>query len=170
VQVSGNVVNEPMDGEFLLYTNDETDVLVELQPGTKFYDESGPIEASAIAFGDDVEVEGVMPGDPDVLRAALVFLEAEEAEQLGGTIGSEPDADNRTFDLMTESSELVCVRVNEDADILLVDTELSEVTMAAFTDLLMDQVVELFGMTAEDSCFDAAEVIVDLNASPAPAT
>ena len=101
VQVSGNVVNEPMDGEFLLYTNDETDVLVELQPGTKFYDESGPIQASAIAFGDDVEVEGVMPGDPDVLRAALVFLEAEEAEQLGGTIGSEPDADNRTFDLMT---------------------------------------------------------------------
>lgn len=172
VQVGGNVVSEPMDGEFLLYTDDETDLVVELQPGTKFYDESGPIDASAIAFGDDVEVEGVMPEvapeDPELLRAALVFLEAEDAEQLSGTIGSEPDADNRTFDLMTESSELVCVRVNEDADILLVDTELSEVTMAAFTDLLMDQVVELFGMTAEDSCFDAAEVIVDLNASPPP--
>jgi hypothetical protein len=172
VQVGGNVVNEPMDGEFLLYTNDDTDVLVELQPGTKFYDESGPIDASAIMLGDDVEVEGVMPEvapeDPTLLRAALVFLEAEDAEQLSGTIGTDPNAGDRTFELMTESSELVCVRVNEDADILLVNTELSEITMAAFTDLLKDQVVELFGVTAEDSCFEAAEVIVDLNASPPP--
>ncbi len=172
VQMRGNVVNDPMDGEFLLYTDEQADVLVELQPGTKFYDESGPIDASAIMLGDDVEVEGVMPEvapeDPTLLRAALVFLEAEDAEQLSGTIGSEPDADTRSFDLMPESGDLVCVRVNDDADILLVDTELSEITMAEFADLLIDQVVELFGMTAEDSCFEAAEVIVDLNASPPP--
>lgn len=172
VQINGNVVSDPTDSQFLLYTNDGSDVVVELQPGTKYYDETGPIDASAIELGIDVEVEGVMPDvapeDPALLRAALVFLEAEEAEQLSGTVASEPDAVARSFDLMPKSEELVCVRVAEDADILLVDTANSEITMADFEDLAIDQVVELFGMTAEDSCFDATEIIVDVVASTAP--
>ena len=172
-QVGGNVVSEPMSDQFLLYADDESDYLVELQPGTKYYDESGPIDASLIAFGDDVEVEGVIVDaaeaeDPDVLRAALVFLEAEDAVQVSGTISSEPDPDMRSFDLMTEESELVCVRVLDPADILLVDTANSEVMMADFDSLLMDQVVDLFGEFAEDECFEAAEVIVDVDASPEP--
>ena len=58
------------------------------------------------------------------------------------------------------------VCVVEDARILLVDVTNSEVTQGAFADLAADQVVDVFGgMAADDSCFEASEVIVDVDAS-----
>jgi hypothetical protein len=54
--------------------------------------------------------------------------------------------------------------VDGGADILLVDVAASEVTMGDFADLAVGQAVDMFGTMTD--CFDANEVIVDLNASP----
>ena len=172
-QVSGQVVSEPADSQFLVLTIGGTDVLVELQPGTKYYDASGPIGADAIVLGADVEVEGVMPpkadpADPELIRAALVFLEAPDDDLLSGTIAEPINSDTQTFVLSTDSGDINACVV-EGASILLVDTANSEVTTGVFGDLVAGQVVDLFGMMAEDdSCFEANEVIVDVDASPTP--
>ena len=175
-QFTGNVATEPDGDRFLILTVQGEDYIVALQPTTKYYDVSGPISADLIAFGDRVEVEGVIapktdPEDPDeqeVIRPALVFLEAYD-EQLNGTIVAltlNPTA--RSFDLITEALDTVCIRVapEEEASILLVDTTNSIVTPGDFGDLADDQAVDLFGTTAEDACFDANEVIVDVTPPP----
>ena len=173
-QVSGRVVSEPENSQFLVLTVDETDVLVELQPETKYYDEDGPIDAAAIMLGTDVEVEGVMPpkadpDDPDMIRAAIVFLEAPDDELLSGTIAAGTlDPVDRTFELTVDNNP-VCVSVNDDAVILLVDTANSEVLGGTFDDLADDQVVDVFGEMPEgEICFLANEVIVDVDASATP--
>lgn len=167
VQVSGNVVNEPMNDEFLIISNDGNDFTVALQPGTKYFDADGELGANAIVLGTDVEIEGVIPAkadpaDPDLIRAAIVFVEAEDDEQLGGTIIEPLDAVARSFGLTPTAGGDTCVRVNADADILLVDEAASEVTMGTINDLAVGQMVELFGATAADSCFEANEVIVEI--------
>ena len=164
--VSGDVVSEPAEGEFLLLDYFGDDLVIELQPGTLFYDEDGPIDASAIMLGDEVEVEGVLPavgeGEPDFMRAALVFLEAGDDDQLSGTIAEPIDDTDMTFILATDTGDVgVCVLV--DAFILLVDETNSEVTMGTFADLEVDQVVDVFGMpAADDRCFEANEVLVEI--------
>ncbi|MDX1506919.1 MAG: hypothetical protein R3358_01485, partial [Woeseiaceae bacterium] len=166
-QIKGSVVSDPQDSQFLVITVDGVDLTVELQPGTKYFDANGPIGEEAIVLGADVEVEGVMPpkadpADPDLIRAALVFLEAPDAEQISGTIIEPLDAATRSFGLTLEGGGDTCVRVDEDADILLVDVGNSEVAEGTFEDLAVDQLVDLFGETAADTCFDASEVIVEV--------
>lgn len=178
-QMKGNVVSDPADDKFLLQKLDDTSIVVELQIGTKYYDADGALGPDAVVLGADIEVEGVQPpkadpADPDLIRAALVFIEAEEDEQLSGTIVAPVEATNPPDEVTLGSFNLtpgdgggdVCVRVLFDADILLVDIAASTVTMAAFADIVAGQVVDLFGTTAGDSCFEANEVIVDVNASP----
>lgn len=166
-QVKGNVVSDPADGEFLLDIADNGDIVVEQLPETKYYDADGMVGADAVVLGADVEVEGTRPmGDPDRIRAALIFVEGEEDEQAAGMIIEPVESATRSFGLTLAEGGDICVRVDEDADILLVDIEASEVTMGTFDDLAVDQVVDLFGVM--NDCFDANEVIVDLNASPAP--
>lgn len=69
-QVSGNVVSSPMDNQFLLVINDNGDIVVELQPGTKFFDAQGEIVNTAasevtmgtiddLALGQFVDLFGV---------------------------------------------------------------------------------------------------------------
>ena len=146
--------------------------VVELQEDTKFYDTNGVLEPPVIAIGAEVEVEGVQPpkadaADPDLIRAALVFVEPEADEQLIGTITAAPAEMSRQFTLTTEDMMEHCIDVQEDADILLVDIMNSEVTMGAITDLVDGQVIDIFGETVAGECtFSANEVIVDLNASP----
>jgi hypothetical protein len=173
-QVTGDVVSRPADGEFLVLTIDNEDYVVELQSGTKFYDASGPIESGLIELADRVEVEGVIPpkadeADPDVIRAALVFLEMNDDDQLSGTIG-EPITDTeeeQSFVLVADAGDtLVCVF--ESTSILLVDETNSEVTPATFADLAVDQVVDVFGTMPEgEGCFEANDVIVEV---PPPAS
>ncbi len=165
-QVKGNVVSDPSDGQFLVVDVNGEDLVVELQGGTKYFDENGETGPEGIMVGVDVEIEGVKPpkadeADPDLIRAALVFLEEEDDEQLSGEIIEPLEAETRSFNLSTESGD-TCVRVDDDADILLVDEANSEVTMGEFSDLAVGQMVDLFGVTAEDSCFDANEVIVEV--------
>ena len=83
----------PANDQFLVLRADNEELVVELQQGTKFYDADGERDASAVAVGADVEVEGVAPvkadpADPDLVRAALVFIEAEEDDQVSGTIST----------------------------------------------------------------------------------
>jgi len=169
-QVKGNVVSDPVDSQFLLLADDDGDLLVELQAGTKYFDADGEISADAIVVGVDVEVEGVKPpkadpADPDLMRAALIFLEAEEDEQISGVIIDPLVEADRSFGLTTATGD-TCVRVDDDADIVLVDEENSEVTMGTFADLAVGQSVDLFGWTAMDFCFDANEVIVEVVPAP----
>lgn len=176
--VKGNVVSDPMDGQFLLLADDGGDLVIELQAGTKYFDASGEIGADAVTLGADIEVEGVKPpkadpDDPDLMRAALIFLEAEEDELISGTIidpleegeGTNPD----TFGLTTETGD-TCVAVGEETFVLLVDTANSEVMMGSFADLAVDQVVDVFGTSSSEAegCFVANEVIVDVDATAAP--
>ncbi|NIS91393.1 MAG: DUF4382 domain-containing protein [Woeseiaceae bacterium] len=168
-QVRGQVVSSPANEQFLVLRSGGEEIVVELQQGTRFYDENGELDASAIAVGADVEVEGVMPpkadaADPDLIRAALVFVVPQDDEQAAGTIIEPLDAATRSFGLTGMGGGDICVRVDADADILLVDIAASEVTMGTFADLALGQVVELFGVMSD--CFDANEVIVDLNAGP----
>lgn len=173
-QIQGEVVSAPADDQFLLLRSGGNDIVVELQTGTRYYDAEGALDSSAVVLGASIEVEGVQPekadpADPDLIRAALVFVEAGPDLQLSGTITSEPDEATRQFTLTTAMAEEQCVLVEDDADILLVDTLNSEVTMGVFTDLAMNQVVDIFGATVEGECtFSANEVIVDVDASPSP--
>jgi hypothetical protein len=167
-QVKGSVVSTPADDQFLVLRSGGAEIVVALQAGTRFYDEVGELTADAILVGADVEVEGVIapkadPADADVIRAALVFIEEEDDQQASGKIIEPIDAAMRSFGLATFAGD-ICVRVNGDADILLVDVAASEVTMADFGDLAVGQVVDMFGTMTD--CFDANEVIVDVNASP----
>ncbi|MGB5510544.1 MAG: DUF4382 domain-containing protein [Woeseiaceae bacterium] len=158
VQVKGEVVSNPVDDTFLLLAEDGSDLTVELQVGTRFFNDDGEIGADAVLLGADVEVEGVFP-DPDVLRAALVFVEAPDEEQISGTINS--DIIDRTFELLLSgASTTVNVTVLGDADILLVNEAASEVTIGDITSLANGQMVELFGTFPGDGLFDANEVIV----------
>ena len=170
-QVKGSVVSNPMDDQFLMVVDGNGELVVELQAGTKFYDVDGVINRNAIVVGVDVEIEGVKPADadPDLIRAALVFLEADPDEQASGTIilSTLNDAVPESFDLVLEDSSTLCVRLTDGAEILLVDEENSQVTMGTFADLqalTVDPLADLFGTTAADSCFEANEVIVAVEA------
>ncbi len=173
VQVKGNVVSAPMDNQFLMVIGENGDIVVELQPGTKYYDAGGQLGPDAIVLGTDIEVEGVRPEkadplDPDLIRAALVFVEAEGDDQVSGTIILPLDAATRSFGLTLAGGGDISVTVLEGADILLVDTAASEVTMGTFDDLDVGQIVDLFGSMPMTGVFEANEVIVDLDAGPAP--
>jgi len=160
VQVKGEVVSNPVDDTFLLLAEDGSDLSVELQVGTRYFNADGQIGGDAIVLGADVEVEGVFP-DPDVLRAALVFVEAPDEEQISGMINS--DITGRTFDLLLpDSSTTVTVTVADGATILLVDEAASEVMIGDITSLANGQMVELFGTPPGDGLFDANEVIVEV--------
>jgi len=164
-QITGEVVTEPASSQFLVLTINGIDITVELQPGTKYYDESGPVAADAVVLGARVEVEGVKPvdADPELIRAAIVFLEAREDDLLSGTIMDPIEAGPpQTFVLATESGDRnVCVL--DDATILFVDAANATVTVGTFAELAVDDVVELFGeMAGDDSCFEANEVIVEV--------
>jgi hypothetical protein len=170
-QVKGNVVSKPMDGTFLLLADDGSDLVIEQQPGTRYFDNMGEIGADSIVLGVDIEVEGVKPpkadeADPDLLRAALVFVEDDPDEQISGTIIEPLDADDMSFGLTLSGGGDTCVRVGDSADVLLVDDANSTVTMGTFADLALGQTVDVFGQSVADSCFEANEVIVEVAATP----
>lgn len=169
-QLKGNVVSKPVLSSFLLLADDGRDLVVEQQPGTRYFDAGGEITANAVVLGADIEVEGVMPpkadeSDPDLLRAALVFVEADPDEQISGTIIEPLDADDMSFGLTLTAGGDTCVRLLADADILLVDTPNSTVTAGEFADLQLGQSIEAFGGSVVDSCFEANEVIAEVIAS-----
>ena len=170
------MVSEPDGSRFLVLTFADESVVVELQPGTKFYNAEGPIDPTALVLGAAVEVEGVRPttgleGDP-AFRGALVFLEAPDADLLSGTIVTLTPAGEGTLASMQlqpddAAAPEACVNIASDARILLVSADNGEVTEGDFDSLVVAQVVDVFGGTPDgESCFLAVEVIVDLDLSP----
>jgi len=173
-QIKGNVVSDPAESKFLLVADDKSDFVIELQPdgaqpGTRYFNADGEIGADAIVLGVNIEVEGVKPAKaepdhPDLMRAALIFLEAEEDEQISGTIigpivqPTETTVGN--FGLTLAEGGDTCVDVQEGADILLVNEAKSEVTMGTFANFEIDQSVDVFGTMPVTGCFIANEVIV----------
>jgi hypothetical protein len=160
-------VSAPADDRFVLLAADSTELLVELQMGTKFFDAEGEVAPDSVVIGSDVEVEGVRPAkdnvdDPDLIRAALVFVEAPEADQLSGTISGEPVVADRTFELTDGDANLIMVTVTETADIILVNATTAVVEVGDFESLAADQSVELFGTELPDARFEADEIIIDV--------
>lgn len=167
-QLKGQAVSNPADGSFLLLDGEGNQYTVELQDGTRYFGPDGELGEDAIVIGASLEIEGVIPAkadpaDPDVIRAALVFIAADEDVQLSGTIKAPLDATAQSFNLATDTGD-VCVIVQEEADILLVSGVSSTVTVGDFTDLAVDQVVDAFG-TMDDTggCLLANEVIVTVD-------
>ena len=166
VQVKGEVVTDPLDNKFLFLAEDDSDLTIELQANTKYFGETGEIDANAIVLGAAVEVEGKLP-DPETLRAALVFVEAPDDEKLSGTINS--DITDSTFELLLgDASTTVTVTVLPEAEIILVDGTNSVVTTGDITSLANGQMVELFGTSPspDSGLFDANEIIVDVTHAP----
>lgn len=167
--VSGEVVSEPNEGQFLLLMNPGADAetAVQLQDGTLFFDPLGQLGPEAVVLGADLDIEGAF--DADLLRAALVFVSPPADDQLSGSISAIAE-DGTNFTLTTDSGDFT-VTLTADAYILLVNVTDSEVTMGTFENLYVGQVVDVFGTdisTATESLFEANEVIVDVNASPPP--
>ncbi len=171
-QLKGNVLSVPDENnQFLVRIDGNGDIIVELQSGTKFYGSDGPLDSSAIAVGADVEIEGVRPPkaaaeDPDLIRAALVFVEAEDADQLSGTIAAPVPADPLTefFTITPSVGTDTCFRVSDETTLLFVDAAASTVTVGDLAQLDVDQVVDLFGQSSANAmsdCFMADEVLVD---------
>ena len=167
-QIKG-FVSDPMPENFVLVAEDKPDLTVLLQTNTKYFDAFGEIAADAIVLGAAVEVEGVMlekasPADPDVIRAALVFVEADDDDQISGTINS--NITDSAFELLlSDLSTTVNVTVLGDADILLVNETDSEVTIGDITSLASGQSVELFGTSPGGGLFNASEIIVLVDSS-----
>lgn len=167
--VSGEVVSDPAAGPFLLLESDDTTITVHLQDGTLYFDQDGALTAGDVVLGAHIDVEGVV--DMDQMQGALVFVSAPDDEQISGTISVIEEGATDTFTVTTDMGDYNVTLV-DGADILLVDVAASTVTMGAFTDLYVGQVVDIFGAdvsVAPDNLFDANEVIVDVNASPPPA-
>lgn len=175
-QLKGQVVSLPADGSFLVLLMDGMEYEVELQDGTRYFGPDGELTPNDVVIGASVEIEGVIlekasETDPDVIRAALVFVEAGDEDQLSGTIAEPVDAEAGSFMLSAGTTDR-SVQLTEDATVLLVDTENSTATAGSAGDLYAGQVADVFG--AEDASmtgiFNASEVIIDVAASPAPPT
>ena len=169
-QVKGEVVTDPLNEPFLLLAEDGSDLTVDLQENTKYFNADGEVDVSAVLLGANVEVEGVLP-DMDQIRAALVFVEDREDDQLSGTISGavETDVDTGvvTFDLLLgDGVTIVMVTVADAPVILLIDEVASEVTEGSIEDLADGQSVDLFGMEPSEGLFTASEIIVDVTPAP----
>ena len=161
-QVKGEVVSDPMNEPFLLLAEDDSVLTVDLQDNTKYFSAAGEVLADSVVLGADVEIEGVF-SDPDQVRAALVFVEAPDNEQVTGTISGPVDSSAGTFNLLLgDGVTIVMVTIADDPVILLVDEVAAEVTQGSVDDLADGQSVDLFGITPSEGLFTASEIIVDV--------
>ena len=127
----------------------------------------------AIMLLDFVEIEGVVPAsaDPNLMRAALVFLEDEDDDMISGMIidplNVGQDDDPKNFGLRNDAGD-TCVNGDDETDIILVDTVDSIVMTGTYAELELGQTIEVFGQMVEGGCFEANEIIVevDLEATP----
>ena len=136
-------------------------VTVELQPGcTRLLGPSGEtITAEDLQIDDVIEVEGVPGGDPEVLRAALIVVDADDGlVQLRGTIG-EPIED-RSFVLTTDDMDR-CVKLASDAVITLVDIGTGETMDGSFADIEAGQSADAYGTFGVDSCLIATGLVIE---------
>jgi len=178
MHIKGVVASRPDEnGQFQLTVDSDQVVIVELQNGTKILGEDGELGPDAIVVGAEIDIEGVVAraetaDDPDPIRAALIIIdEQDEDDSLSGTI-IEPlvealISDNRSFNLATDDGD-ACVDLTDEPKITLV-SQSSEGTVnenGEFSDLELEQSVEVFGHSGVGGCFQANEVVVDLTGQP----
>lgn len=172
-QLKGRVASAPTEDGFQLLAAGGNEYTIDLQAGTQFYGPEGKIMLDAIMLLDFVEIEGVVPAsaDPNLMRAALVFLEDEDDDMISGMIidplNVGQDDDPKNFGLRNDAGD-TCVNGGDDTDIILVDTVDSIVMTGTYAELELDQTIEVFGQMVEGGCFEANEIIVevDLEATP----
>ena len=180
--VTGSVVTGPDANRFLILEAagdgalvNDSEIAVELQDGTRIFDQETETDETAIVVGADVQVEGfLMPpesGGTPLMLAAIIFVAPEASDQVSGVIlAGSVDTATRTFELPGPTAP-ICVEVPTDAGIIEVNTSTSEVTSgAAFADVIIEgRSVDAFGTAPGEStggCFVADEVIVETTGSP----
>lgn len=164
LQVKGIVTEVPdADGFFLLIDRDGVDTTVELQLDcTKIFGPDGEVLApDALRVGQGIEVEGVSTGDTEILRAALIVLDAEDQlQQLSGTIAD--PIEKPGFVLATDGGD-ICVELAADGIVTLIMNDGAEMMEGDFTDLAAGQPADAYGVLSTDGvdgCFQASEVVV----------
>jgi hypothetical protein len=154
-----------------------TVVTTQLQAKSLVFDSAGNefVDGAGISQGVTGMVDGI--DDGGLFRSSLVLLDALNAgdEQLAGTVaGPIVSGESQSFALITDTTtETVCV--SSDAQILKLETlddgsggSVITLTPAMFSDITVDQDVEVTGAPGIDgACFAARIVIIDLTA-PAP--
>jgi len=165
-QLKGIVTEVPdTEGLFLVIDSAGVQITVELQQDcTKIFGPNGELLTPvALQVGQGIEVEGVTSGDPAVLRAAMIVLDAEdELQQLSGTI-ADPIVDPG-FVLATAGGD-ICVETGEDTTITVIMAGGSEMMDGSFVDLEAGQLADVYGelsMEGVEGCFQVSEVVVTI--------
>ena len=171
VQLSGVADSTvDVDGRFTMTIDPQqgfvagSQVAVQLQNGTAIIDRSGePLDGADITPGVPVRVDGVLDisGDPDVLNAALVMVDADALSQtvLSGTIGANPDG-SCGLTLLTGSGDRG-VRTTSATRAYLVTAMASAggSVLIPVEELTGGQDADIYGQEDTDGCFVAETVI-----------
>jgi hypothetical protein len=161
-QFQGTVNSLPDEnGMFLMIDRGGNEFTVELQDGcTQVLDPDGAIIGpDGLLVGQGIEVEGVIPSDGDatLLRAALIIVDGDDAEeQLSGTITA--TIDEPSFVLATAGGDITIV-LREGGTIMLrsADMELSE---GGFGDVQQGRSADAYGELVNGN-FEANSIIID---------
>jgi hypothetical protein len=151
-------------GRFTMTDPTGQSITVELQPDcTRLFGPSGEtVAAAGLQIDDVIEVEGVIPDDPDVLRAALIVVDADDRlQQLSGTIG-EPNVSSG-FILATDAGDR-CVELADNAVITLVSISTGETRDGSVANIEAGQSADAygtFGPDGVDGCFNATGLVIE---------
>jgi hypothetical protein len=172
-QVTGTVNSLPDEaGTFLMIDRQGDEIVVELQDGcTQVLGPDGSIVgAEGLAVGQGIEVEGVRiapatEGDPATLRAALIIIDGDDAEErLSGQIADPIDETALSFFLITSASSNggVTVVLDPEASILVFDGEnLVPGTFEVNIKNGLGDSADAYGELGTDGLFHATSVVVE---------
>jgi len=170
-QVTGTVNSLPDEnGMFLMIDRKGTSLMVELQADcTQVLGSDGAIVGAAgLQIGQGIEVEGtrIAPetdGDPALLRAALVIIDGDDAEeQVIGTISEPFDEETSSFFLTTTTPDGgVTVVLDPDATIIVFDGD--EQNSGEFVDIVnaVGRTAVVHGELGTDAFFHATNVVIE---------
>ena len=165
-QVAGTVNSLPDEtGTFLMIDRQGDGILVELQDGcTQVIGPDGAIVGvEGLGVGQGIEVEGVRiapatEGDPATLRAALVIIDGDDAEeQIVGTITA--TIEEPSFVLATAGGDVTVV-VQEGGTVSVISAD-SEITPGSFADIVEGRSADAYGELGADGSFLATSVVVE---------
>ena len=170
-QVAGTVNSLPDEnGTFLMIDRQGDEVLVELQDGcTQVIGPDGAIAgAEGLAIGQGIEVEGVRIapatiGDAATLRAALVIIDGDDAEErVSGNIALPIDPETSSFFLVTDTTPGgVTVVLEPEATIFIFAGDDGTQSPGDFSAIAAGRAAEAYGELGIDGFFHATKVLVD---------
>jgi len=169
--IKGKVASEPASetDQFVLNmrTDPITEVVVQLQAGTKIFNKQGDaLDYTSIQLDRYAIADGVFDTtDEGLLNAALVVIDTEEMpsddmEEVSGEILA-VDVDNSIITISTEIGDLEILVGGEH--ILLIDDSGNDGSLSEAIDLpdvTAGQTIEAYGMMGQDGYFHAEIVLV----------